>query len=281
MGTLPKTFGFENVSIPFCTGKDNWRAIGEKDGPVVLIHHNSKKWLDTTNYELAITNFWMAGSRIDEIPSDLVKNANRVSVHVSSTRDRPAIPAVADRHDVNWMCPFKRYIGASLQRDIRKVSRKKGLQRIAQPDNGENLLADRPSTRSAWQRHPSWLVKFDANEVEDGKRIYRLFQCERNGGIQNVITDAFLRHGNGTYRLSFEVRVMCDSPVPLEMYAISNEKRKILKTRISNGGTWHVVSEEIVMDFDLGVTDLMSILLRAVAPCDELCFRNLSFVKIR
>jgi hypothetical protein len=65
------------------------------------------------------------------------------------------------------------------------------------------------------------------------------------------------------------------------MYAISNEKRKILKTRIPNGGEWHAVSEEIEMDFDLGVTDLMSILLRAVAPCDELCFRNLSFVKIR
>ena len=281
MGTLPKTFGFENVSIPFCTGKDDWRAIGGKDGPVVLIHHNSKKWLDTTNYELAITNFWMGGSRIDAIPSNLVKNANRVSVSVSSSRDRPAIPAVANRNEVNWSCPFKRYIGSSLQRDIWKISRKKGLQRIAQPDNGENLLADRPSTRSAWQRHPSWLVKFDANEVEDGKRIYRLFQCERNGGIQNVITDAFLRHGNGTYRLSFEVRAKCDSPVPLEMYAISNEKRKILKTRIPNGGTWHVVSEEIVMDFDLGVTDLMSILLRVVAPCDELCFRNLSFVKIR
>ena len=107
---------------------------------------------------------------------------------------------MADRHEVGWTCPFKRFIGVSLQRDIRKVSRKIGEQRIAQPKDGENLLADRPAVRSAWQRCPSWLAKFDATTEEEGQRIYRLVQCEKGGGIQNVVTDAFLRRGNGTYR---------------------------------------------------------------------------------
>lgn len=281
MGTLPKTFGFENVSIPFCTGKDDWRTIGGKDGAAVDIFHDSAKWLDTTGYKLAITNFWMGGSRIDAMPPSLVKNADRVSVSIAGTRDKPAIPAVADRREVDWTCPFKRYIGAARQRDVRKVSRKKGEQRIAQPDDGENLLADRPSTRSAWQRFPSWLVKFDATGLEDGERVYRLVQCERNAGMQNVVTDAFLRHGNGTYRLSFDSRAKCGANVPLEVHVLSNEKRKVEKLSVPNDGEWHRVSVDVALDFDLGATDLVSVLLRASVPCDELCFKRLSLVKIR
>ena len=289
MGTLPKTFVFENVSVPFCTGKEDWRAIGKTDGAIVNILHNSNKWLDTTGYELVLTNFWMGGSRIDAIPPSLVKNADRVSVSIASTRDRSAIPAVAGRHEVNWACPYKRYIGAALQRDVRTVSRKKGEQRIAQPDDAENLLADRPSTRSAWQRHPSWLVKFDATGMEAGERIYRLVQCEKNAGMQNIITDAFLRHGNGTYHLSFDSCARCSASVEgkdalaasVEVHVLSNEKRMVEKLSVPSDGEWHRISLDIALDFDLGVTDLVSVMLRAAAPCDELCFRELSLVKMQ
>ena len=125
-GTLPKTFAFENLSMPFCTGKDDWRAIGEKGGDVVNILHDSKKWLDTTGYVLAITNFWMGGTRLDAIEPDRISNPDRVAVSISNTCDEPPIPAVADRHEVGWICPFKRYIGASLQRDVRKGMRLAG-----------------------------------------------------------------------------------------------------------------------------------------------------------
>ena len=280
MGTLPKTFGFENVSIPFCTGKADWRAIGKKDGVAVNILHDSRKWLDTTGYALAITNFWMGGRLIDSVPKGFVENADRVAVSITNARDEPLVPVVADRYEVSWTCPYKRYIGAALQRDVRKVSRKKGEQRIAQLDDGENLLADRPSTRSAWQRYPSWLVKFDATGMEDGDRIYRLVQCERNAGMQNVITDAFLRHGNGTYRLAFEARAKYGAPVPVEAHVLSNEKRMVEKISVPSDGEWHRISVETILDFDLGVTDLVSVLLRAAAPCDELCFRCLSLVKM-
>ena len=260
MGTLPKTFAFDNVCVPFPTGKDDWRAIGGKDGVVVNVLHDSAKWLDTTGYALSFTNLWMGGSRLDAIPAKSVKNADRVSLSVASTRGTPAIPAVADRHEVNWTCPRKRDVGDS-PRD-------------------ENLLADRPSTRSAWQRHRSWLVKFDAMQVEGGKRIYRLVQCEKGGGIQNVVTDAFLRHGNGTYRLSFEARARCGKAIPLEVRFISNEKRLEKKFVIPNDGEWHRFGADVKLDFDLAVTELLSVHFCALEPCDELFFRGQSLVKL-
>jgi hypothetical protein len=259
MGALSKTFGFENVSVPFPTGKDDWRTIGGKDGVVVNVLHDSAKWLDTTGYELSFTNLWMGGSRLDAIPEKSVKNSDRVAVSVVSTRDTAAIPAIADRHEVNWTCSRKRNMSAS--------------------PCGENLLADRPSTRSAWQRCPSWLVKFDAMQVEDGERVYRLVQCEKGGGIQNVVTDAFLRRGNGTYRLSFEARAKCGAEVPLQVRFISNEKRVTEKFVIPNDGEWHRFDADVKLDFDLAVTELLSVFLCASAPCDELSFRKLSLVK--
>ena len=281
MGTLRKTFGFENASIPFCAGMADWRAIGRRDGVAVSVLHDSAKWLDTTGYELAITNLWMGGSRIVAAQPGFVENADRVSVSIASARGKPSVPAAADRHEVNWTCPFKRYIGAALQRDVRKASRKKGEQRAAQPEDGENLLADRPSTRSAWQRHPSWLVKFDATGREDGERVYRLVQCERNAGIQNVVTDAFLRHGNGTYRLSFDARARCGAPVPVEVHVLSNEKRSVKRLVVPCDGGWRRISVDVALDFDLGVTDLVAVLVRAAVPCDELCFRAFFLVKER
>ena len=279
MGSLPKTFCFENVSIPHPTGTDDWRSVGRKDGVIVNILHNSAKWLDTTNYMLTFTNLWIGSSRCDMIPGKLIKNADRVSVSVASTRGAASIPLQANRHDVNWRCPFKRYVGSSLQRDFRTVSRTKVEQKIRQPMNGENLLLDRTATRSAWQRNPSWLVKFDATTSEGGRRIYRLVQCEKGAGIQNIVTDAFLRHGNGTYRLSFEVRAKCDAPVPLEVCFISNEKRTEVKFSVPNDNGWHRFDADVVLDFDLAVTELLSVFFRVAQPCDELAIRSPSLVK--
>ena len=278
MGTLPKTFAFENVSVPYPTGRADWRTAGCKDGAVVEILHDSAKWLDTTGYALAFTNLWMGGSRLNAIPAKSIKNADRVAVSVVGTRTAPEMPVAADRREVNWICPFKRYIGASLQRDVRKVSRKNGEQRIAQPEDGENLLADRSSTRSAWQRCPSWLVKFDATTMEGDRRVYRLVQCEKGAGMQNVVTDAFLRHGNGTYRLSFEARAKCNAKVPLEVRFISNEKRTVAKFSVLNDGEWHRYDADVALDFDLSVTELLAVFFCAASPCDELSFRNISLV---
>jgi hypothetical protein len=193
---------------------------------------------------------------------------------------KSAIPAVPDRHVVDWTCPWKVYVGSALQRDVRLARPKEGERRLAPPDAGENLLADRASTRSAWQRCPSWLVKFDATEKDGDARVYRLTQCERNAGMLNVFTDAFLRHGNGKYRLSFEARARCGDSVPFEAHLFSNEKRTAAKFTIPNDGAWHRFDISLATDFDMDVTELAALFLKAASlPADEVCFKNLSLTK--
>lgn len=280
MGTLPKTFAMSDVCIPFTTGRDDWHTIGKTNGHLVAIMHDSTKWLDSSNYTLAITNFWVGGSRMDAIPAEKIKNGDRISVSVVNTRAKPAVPPVPDRHVVDWTCPWKVYVGGALQRDVRLARPKEGERRLAPPDAGENLLAERPSTRSAWQRCPSWLVKFDATEKDGDARVYRLTQCERNAGMLNVFTDAFLRHGNGNYRLSFEARARCGDPVPFEAHLLSNEKRATAKFTIPNDDAWHRFDISLATDFDMGVTELAALFLKAASlPADEVCFKNLSLTK--
>jgi hypothetical protein len=216
---------------------------------------------------------------MDAIPAEKIKNGDRISVSVVNTRAKPAVPPVPDRHVVGWTCPWKVYAGGALQRDVRLARPKEGERRLAPPDAGENLLADRASTRSAWQRCPSWLVKFDATEKDGDARVYRLTQCERNAGMLNVFTDAFLRHGNGNYRLSFEARARCGDPVPLEAHLLSNEKRATSKFTIPNDGEWHRFSEAMAIDFGPAVTDLAALQFKVSAPADELCFKDLSLTK--
>ena len=280
MGTLPKTFAMSDVCIPFTTGRDDWRTIGQTNGHLVAIMHDSAKWLDSSNYTLALTNFWVGGSRMDAIPAEKIRNGDRIAVSVVNTAERPAIPSVPDRHVVDWSCPWKVYVGGALQRDVRLARPKEGERRLAPPDAGENLLADRASTRSAWQRCPSWLVKLDATEKDGDARVYRLTQCERNAGMLNVFTDAFLRHGNGNYRLSFEARARCGDPVPFEAHLLSNEKRATAKFTIPNDDAWHRFDISLATDFDMGVTELAALFLKAASlPADEVCFKNLSLTK--
>ena len=279
MGTLPKTFAFENLSIPWPTGSAEWQSVGKRGKFLVNIMHDSAKFLDTDNYTIGLTNFWVAGERIESMPEGSVKNPDRAAISVASTRGAPAVPVVADRHEVNWTCPYKCYIGASLQHDVRKVSPKVGERRLEQPANGENLLADRPSTRSAWQRCPSWLVKFDATTKDGDARVYRLTQCEKGAGMLNIVTDAFLRHGNGKYHLAFDARAKSEGEVPFEVNFTSNEKKTVAKFTLANDGDWHHLEMDLALDYDLAVTDLAAFFLKCLSPADEVCFKNLSLVK--
>ena len=116
--------------------------------------------------------------------------------------------------------------------------------------------------------------------MDGGQRVYRLVQCERGAGMQTIVTDAFLRHGNGIYRLSFEARAACGAQVPLEVRFLSNEKRTAEKFVVSNDGLWHRYDADVALDFDLSVTELLSVFFRVGAPCDELSFRNISLAKL-
>jgi len=95
----------------------------------------------------------------------------------------------------------------------------------------------------------------------------------------NVVTEAFLRQGNGRYRLAFEARAKGGQPVALEAHFFSNEKRKVAKFTVPSDGAWHAFSEAMEIDFDLAATELAALLFKASAPADEVCFKNLSMTK--
>ena len=184
------------------------------------------------------------------------------------------------RAEPNWICPWKVFVGTALQRDWRLVGKAAGERHLPPPPPDENLLADRSATRSAWQRQPSWLVKFDATTVDEtGARIYRLTQCERNAGIINIVTDAFLCHGPGTYRLSFDAAAKAGEPVPLTAVVLSNEKDFKAAFTLPADGQWRHYEAELALDFDPAVTDLVALHFKSGIPTDELRFKNLSLTK--
>ena len=287
MGAKPKSFGFENVAIPYSTGSDSWRTTGTKGGATVLVFDKDKPFA-TSNCVVAVTNLWVAGERCDGFAESEIKGAENISLSVVNTRSESALPTLPNRHEVNWTCPYKCWVGSALQRDVRRVSPKKGEQRLEEPDVGANLLADRRKegetgyVRSAWQRCPSWMAKLDATEVDGGSRVYRVRLCQKTAGMYNDITDAFLRRGNGTYRLSFEARAKNGEEIPLVASLLSNEKTFPSKFTLPNDGEWHRYEADVKTDFDLAVTELVGLHLKssANATAEEIDFKNLSFAKV-
>ena len=282
MGTLPKTFAFENLALPLLAGTDDWRVPPSPGAVAIRIYDDPAKWLVTDNYSLSITNLWIGGERAGGFaPETISGGRGRISIEVENKPDAEgAVATRSDRREVDWTCPWKVFVGETLQRDGRLVDRAAGERRLPPPPPGGNLLADRPATRSAWQRCPSWLVKFDATETDaDGIRIYRLTQCEKNAGILDVVTDAFLQSGNGTYRLSFDAAAKSDKPVALKAEILSNEKRVPALFTIPNDGAWRHFEADVDVDFDLSVTELVAVFLSSGRPADEILFKNLSLTK--
>ena len=285
MGTLPKTFGFENVSIPQSTGSSTWQSIG-KSGKALTFYDDSGKPWTTSNYVFSITNLWVAGSRSDGFPDTAINNPDRVSISVVNNLVAPKIPAVPNRTEVNWTCPWKRFIGSSLQRDVRLANPQTGAQTLAEPYPRANLLADRNATRSVWQRHPSWQVKLDATtfDPDDGARIYRTRDSKAtNTGMYCDITDGFLRRGNGTYTLMFDSRVDITNEVnqlTIQAKLLSNEKSVTVSFTAPNDGEWHRYTTDIETSFDMEVTDLVGLHIRTpMNSASGIDYKNLSLTK--
>ena len=285
MGTLRKTFGFENVCIPQSTGSSTWQSMG-KSGKALTFYDDSGKPWTTSNYVFSITNLWVAGSRSDGFADSVINHPERASISVVNNLVAPKIPAVANRTEVNWTCPWKRYIGSSLQRDVRLANPQTGAQSLAEPYPRANLLADRNATRSVWQRHPSWQVKLDATtfDPDDGARIYRTRDSKAtNTGMYCDITDGFLRRGNGKYTLTFDARADLTNAVnqvTIQAKLLSNEKDVTVSFTAPNDGEWHQYTTDIETSFDMEVTDLVGLHIRTPLSCaSEIDYKNLSFVK--
>ena len=285
MGTLRKTFGFENVSIPQSTGSSTWQSIGRSGKALTFYDDAGKPWT-TGNYELLITNLWVAGSRSNGFADSEINNPDRVSISVVNNLVAPKIPAVPNRTVVDWTCPWKRFVGSSLQRDVRLANPQTGAQTLAEPQPRANLLADRSATRSVWQRHPSWQVKLDAttSDPDDGARIYRTRDATAsNTGMYCDITDGFLRRGNGTYTLAFDARADLTNAVDqvtIQAKLLSNEKDVTVSFNAPNDGEWHRYTADIETTFDMEVTDLVGLHIRTpLNGASEIDYKNLSFVK--
>jgi hypothetical protein len=240
------------------------------------------------------------GKRSDGFAASEIEGAQRtngmagVSISVTNTLAESAIPAVPNRHVVNWTCPWKRYVGDSIQRDVRLATPATGPVNLAEPDIRANLLADRPATRSIWQRNPSYQAKLDATTFDqaDGARIYRIRGSQANAGMYCDVTDGFLRRGNGTWRISFDARIDVTNGTPPVVQAklIANEKTKYLPFPLSNGGDWTHCTADIVTDYDLGeetvrvgynrVTELLGIHMSSTNAARVIDFKNLSFSKV-
>ena len=279
MGTLPKTFAFRDLAIPFSTGRSDWRAIGQTNGVSIAVRNNPAKFLVTSNYTFAVTNLWLGGRKAAAFPSGtVVGDPGEISVSVAAAGESTPVVAAPDRHIVNWTCPYKVWIGASLQRDWRLIDiRGRREKRLAETVPAANIVAEPGRVRSLWQRVPSWLVKFEATgRDEQGAVLYRLVQCERNAGIQAVLTDSFLRRGNGTWRLAFDVKAKAETPSDLAIVLCSNEKRFEQKVPAPTD-KWARREVAFETDFDLAQTELAALAILATAPTDEILFKNISF----
>jgi len=95
----------------------------------------------------------------------------------------------------------------------------------------------------------------------------------------NVITERFLQHGPGTYRLTFDAAAKAGEPVPLNAVVLSNEKNFTAPFTLPTDGQWRRYQAELVLDFDPAVTDLVALHFKSGVPTDELRFKNLSLVK--
>ena len=282
MGTKPKTFAFRDLAIPHATGKSDWHAIGQTNGVSIAVQNNPQKYLVTSNYTFAVTNLWLGGARASAFPPGAVAgDPGEISVSVAEANDAASVVAVPDRHVVNWTCPYKAWIGHSLQRDWRLADVKgRHEKRIEEAEPSANIVAEPGRVRSLWQRVPSWLVKLEATGRDDkGAVIYRLVQCERNAGIQTVLTDPFLRRGNGTWRLAFDVKATSETPFGLRLTLLSNEKKFMKTIPAIACGDWEHYEVTFDTDFDLAQTGLVALSIMATAPANEIIFRNISFVR--
>ena len=281
MGTLPKTFAFDGLSIPGSTGRSTWRAAGKTDGVAIDTRNDPTKWLVTSNYTLTVTNLWLNGARADAFPATAFNEPSNVAVQVVNTRGAVTVPTVPDIHEVNWTCPYKVFVGGALQRDWRLVDIVAGERRLTVPEPGANIVAEPFRVKGMWQRVPSWLVKLEATGRDGGVPVYRLVQCEKKAGMQAVVTDAFLRRGNGVWRLAFDIKAHSDNPFGLDIQVLSNEKQFVKKHPVERDAGWKHAEVDFETDFDLAVTDLVAVQMTATATADEICFKNLSFRKVR
>ncbi len=261
----PKTFVFEDCSIPYSTGVCNWKYIGRTDGVAIDCHNDPRQWLISSNFVLTATNLWYGGKLVTKFPEALVRGKpGEVDINLVTAPTQAKMPLAADRVEVNWSCPE--------------------WKKVKLPLPPKNLLEETKPIHSIWQRCPSWMVKFEATGRDtDGSVLYHLIQCEKGGGISAVLTENFLAADNGNWKLGFNYKIKCENANPkFKIILRSNETiydRKDIA--LAADGEWHHADFEFKTDFDLAKTGLVGLFIGTQQPTDDIVFKNFSFVKDR
>lgn len=261
MGTLPKTFVFEDCVFPHAVGVSGWRNKGKSLGPVVIVRNDPKKWLVSSNFVVKVANCWYDGRRLTS-PTDWMVQGEpgELELTITGEKSEPAIPAFADVVSVGW-----RFRG------------KPAAVQVADA----NLVAEKLPRHSVWSRFPSWMTKFEATERDEkGAAVYHLVQCEKNAGVQAVVTEGFKSVGNGHWVFSGEVKLSGDSNAQLELLLFSNETRYHGKpVALPCDDAWHPIEFAFDTAFDLAHTELVALNLRSTATAEHIRLRNISFIR--
>ena len=125
------------------------------------------------------------------------------------------------------------------------------------------------------------MTKFEATERDEkGAAVYHLVQCEKNAGVQAVVTEGFKSVGNGHWVFSGEVKLSGDSNAQLELLLFSNETRYHGKpVALPCDDAWHPIEFAFDTAFDLAHTELVALNLRSTATAEHIRLRNLSFMR--
>lgn len=261
MGTLLKTFVFEDCVFPHAVGVSGWKNKGKSMGPAIVVRNDPKQWLISSNYVVKVSDCWYDGKKLAS-PTDwkMQGKPGELELTVAGSKTEPAIPAVADVVRVGW-----KFRGKS----------------AAENPADANLVAEKLPRHSIWSRFPSWMTKLEATERdEQGVPVYHLVQCEKNAGMQCVVSEGFRAQGNGHWVFSGEARLSGDSKTQLELHLFSNETRyKSRPLEIPCDDSWHRIEFAFDTDFDLAHTELVALNLRSLSTAEHIRLRRLSLVK--
>ncbi len=141
----------------------------------------------------------------------------------------------------------------------------------------KNLVEESWPVQSVFQRYPSYQARLETLKAEDGSWIYNLSKVKLNSGMHTVLTDAFLKNGNGTYELTF--RAKAEAPVVLLLRVFTNEKT--LNQTVDLSQNWQEYNVQFKTDFDLDVTRIVSLCFLTKAPSDNIKIRDIVFKKVK
>ena len=154
----------------------------------------------------------------------------------------------------------------------------KTSRRVA-PD--ANLVREIWPRQSVWQRVPSWLVKLETeNGVDETNRVYKLVQCEKNAGMQAIVTEEALTLGKGTYRLSFEAAAdVPEKEGPLELLCRVQANDWMVERQVSVADGWTACSVSFDLPIETPRDDLVGVMILSTRPVETLRLRGLRFTR--